>query len=271
MRVRVPGSIANLGPGFDCMAMAIDLWLEVVAEPAERPSWDFEGEGAEYLLSHINPFSNLQMKGRVKSSIPLGVGLGSSGAARLAASALSSPWDVTSHTIDASSEEGHADNVAASAKGGIVLVVSDHHHEALPDPGWELALFLANTPVPTEKSRSSLPVSVPRDDAVFNAARLGLLIKAFSTNRPHLLREAMRDRIHQPYRMHLYPWALDVMQAADVAGAYGAAICGAGPSVFAFCPPHGAKKVADAMHAAAPKQGRPMVTRISEKGMFRSL
>ena len=138
MRVKVPASIANMGPGFDCLAMAIDLWLEVEAEPAEHSSWDYEGEGADYLAAHVNPFSKLQMKGRVKSAIPLGVGLGSSGAARLAASALMSPWDVTSHTIDASSEEGHADNVAASAKGGLVLVVSDHVHEALPDPGWDL-------------------------------------------------------------------------------------------------------------------------------------
>ena len=271
MRVKVPASIANMGPGFDCLAMAIDLWLEVEAEPAEHSSWDYEGEGADYLAAHVNPFSKLQMKGRVKSAIPLGVGLGSSGAARLAASALMSPWDVTSHTIDASSEEGHADNVAASAKGGLVLVVSDHVHEALPDPGWDLALFLANTPVPTEKARASLPDSYSREDAVFNAARVGLLIKAFSTNRPELLREAMRDRLHQPYRAHLYPWTADVMQAADIAGAYGAAICGAGPSVFAFCPPRTARKVADAMHSAAPREGRPMVTRISEKGMFRSI
>jgi len=271
MRVKVPASIANLGPGFDCLAMAIDLWLEVEAEASEHPEWHYEGEGADFLFAHPNPFSALPMKGRVTSDIPLGVGLGSSGAARLAASALTSPWDITSHTIDASSEEGHADNVAASANGGVVLVVSEHHHEALPDPGWDLALFVANVPLTTEKARASLPESVSREDAIFNAAHLGMLIKAISTNRPDMLREAMRDRIHQPHRMHLYPWAADVMQAADIAGAYGSAICGAGPSVFAFCPPRTAKKVSEAMHQAAPEHGRPLVTRISEKGMFRSL
>src|SRR5437879_4359080 len=94
MRIKVPASIANIGPGFDCMAMAIDLWLEVEANEANRPAWDYEGEGSDYLYAHENPFTRLNMKGRVRSEIPLGVGLGSSAAARLAASA--SPTACTS-------------------------------------------------------------------------------------------------------------------------------------------------------------------------------
>src|SRR5438105_206579 len=82
MRVKVPASIANIGPGFDCMAMTIDLWLEVVATESERPAWDYEGEGADYLYAHENPFTRLHMKGRVRSEIPLRVGLGRSAAAR---------------------------------------------------------------------------------------------------------------------------------------------------------------------------------------------
>jgi len=270
MRIRVPASIANIGSGFDCMAMAIDLWLEVIAEPAGKPSWDYEGEGAEYLMAHPNPFSKMKMKGVVKSEIPLGVGLGSSAAARLAASALTEPWDLKSHIIDAGADEGHLDNVAACASGGI-RIVSEQFDERLPNPGWGIALFVAHIPLSTDKARSVLPETVPLESAVYNAARVGLLVRAITAKRPTLLEHALRDRLAQPHRIHLYPWVQDVMDAADRAGAYAASICGAGPSVFAFCAPSQAIRISRIMAAAAPTHGRALVTKLTDKGMFRSL
>src|SRR5437016_12099665 len=270
MRIKVPASIANIGPGFDCMAMAIDLWLEVEATESQHPSWEYEGEGSDYLYAHENPFTRLSMKGRVRSEIPMGVGLGSSAAARLASSALMSPWDVKSHVIDAGADEGHLDNVAASAAGGI-RIVTEQFDERLPNPGWGLAVFVAHAPVATEKARAVLPDSVPLDSAVYTAARTALLVRAITAKRPTLLDQALRDRLHQPHRLHLYPWTQDVMDAAEKAGAYGAAICGAGPSVFAFCASSQALRVSKAMAAAAPHHGKPMVTRVTDKGMFRTL
>ncbi len=257
MKVRVPASIANLGPGFDVLAMAIDLWLEVEAEPAGAPDWRFEGA----VPPADHPFAKLAMKGRVKSEIPLGVGLGSSAAARVAALRLEGL-----HGADllarAATAEGHPDNVAAAIHGGLVACVDGRVHH-LPPPDLDLALFVAAVPTPTEAARAILDPAVSRADAVHNAGRLALLVHALYTRDWALLRPAMDDRLHQPARTSLYPWLPATLDAAYAAGAWGAALAGAGPCVFAVCRRGAGERVARAMTAATETPGEPLTSRIA--------
>ena len=257
MKVRVPASIANLGPGFDVLAMAIDLWLEVEAAPADGPEWKFEGA----VPTARNPFSDVAMRGRVKSAIPLGVGLGSSAAARVAALRLEGHHgaDLLRRAIAA---EGHPDNVAAAIYGGLVACVDDRVHH-LPVPDLDLALFVAGEPSPTEEARAILGPTVSRADAVHNAGRLALLVHSLYTRDWALLRPAMDDRLHQPARSSLYRWLPATLDAAYGAGAWGAALAGSGPSVFAFCRRGTGTAVAEAMTATADMPGKPQTTRIA--------
>lgn len=263
MRVRVPASIANLGPGFDVLAMAVDLWLDVEAEESDRPEWEFDGEGAELLAAQPNPISVLPMRGWVTNDIPVGVGLGSSAAARVAASALSGSDDPIG---DAGREEGHFDNVAAAVMGGVVAVVADEVH-GLPIPDLEVALFVAQSPVPTEEARAVLTPQVERVDAIFNMARVAALVQILHTREWPRLDVALEDRLHQPQRLRLYPWVENVMAAAREAGAYAAALSGAGPSVFALCERRFGEEVAAAMEEVGPEEGYGLVTRVTREGL----
>jgi homoserine kinase len=263
VRVRVPASIANLGPGFDVLAMAVDLWLEVEAVEADEPEWEFEGEGAEELAAAPNPLSVLPMRGWVANDIPVGVGLGSSAAARVAAACLLGSEDPIG---DAGRKEGHYDNVAAATMGGVIAVVGDEVL-GLPVPDLEVALFVAPSPVPTEEARAVLPAQVDRADAVFNASRVAAFVEILHTRRWPLLDTALADRLHQPYRLSLYPWIEEVIEAAREAGAYGAALAGAGPSVFALCERKLGEDVAAAMEEAGPEEGYGLVTRVARSGL----
>ena len=257
MRVRVPASIANLGTGFDVLAMAIDLWLEVEAEPASAPDWTFEG--VEPPAGH--PFERLPMRGSVRSQIPLGAGLGSSAAARVAALRLEG-CEGDQLLARAAAAEGHPDNAAAAIRGGLVACAGGAVVD-LPVPDLEVGVFVAAEASSTDAARAILDPVVSRADAVHNAGRLALLVHALHARRWELLRAAMDDRLHQPARTALYPWLPDALDAAYRAGALGAALAGAGPSVFAFCPPGRGQAVAEATAAAAGAPGRPITTRIA--------
>ena len=264
MKVRVPATIANLGPGFDVLAMAVDIWLEVEAQPGEE-AWSFKGEGAEWLPGSEHPFTGLAMKGKVRNDIPVGVGMGSSAAARVASLALRG---VKGRELlaRAAALEGHPDNAAAAVRGGVVAVVGGEVHR-LPPPRLEVVIFAVAERVPTEAARAVLPKRVSREDAVYNGARLALFVQALHSRRYELLAEALNDRLHQPYRAKLYPWLPAALDAARGAGANGAALAGAGPSVVAFAPPGAGARIGKAMAKAAGVPGRVIVTRPVSKGL----
>lgn len=285
--VEVPASSANLGPGFDALAIALELRLRVsmrwVAAPQASGEWPpslarllVTGEGADEI--DRSPDSNRVWRAATRvfeaatpppwagglaveieeaNAIPLAAGLGSSAAAAVAglwgANALAgSPFSYEQLLAMAAAIEGHADNAAAAALGGFVVCRMDAGAVTavrIPVPRGELAAVVAVPPLklPTERARQVLPAEVAFADAVFNVGGASLVVAALTTGRFELLREAMADRLHQPHRQALVPGLDAVMRAALEAGAYGACLSGSGPAVLALCRTHQAEPVGDAM------------------------
>lgn len=257
--VRVPATIANLGPAFDALGVAVGLYNTVSVELSSEPSVTVSGYGEDGLprdatnLVYQAATAVAQRAGRrasfrvqCRNDIPPGRGLGSSaaaivGGAMAANEALGRPvtrddlLDLVWHM------EGHPDNVAASLLGGVVLTVATNGTLRWTQiiPAWKAALVVAipEFSVATAQARAVLPQRVPLADAVANVSRTAWLVTAMLTGRPELLATAMEDRLHQPYRRELVPGMEDAFAAARQAGAYAAALCGSGPSVLAVTPP----------------------------------
>ncbi|MEX2222549.1 MAG: homoserine kinase [Candidatus Rokuibacteriota bacterium] len=272
VRVRVPATSANLGPGFDALGLALALYNEVTFEEADHVAVTVEGEGAGRLEGGAKnvvargvalgfeaagrPFRGGRL--RCLNRIPLGRGLGSSAAAwvggLLAANAvLGEPLDREALVTAAARAEGHPDNVAAAVLGGLTVSCADGARVAAvslpvpPDIAW--VVLLPDTESSTQEARAVLPESVSRADAVFNVQRVSLLLAAFGTGRADLLGVAMQDRLHQPHRQRLFPWMEAVAGAGRRAGALGCVLSGAGPAMLAAV--HGSgDEVARAMEQA---------------------
>ena len=246
--VRAPATSANLGSGFDCLGLALDLWNTVIARPGAEPSdvdadnlvrrsirAVFDAVGAAY------PGFALQQTNR----IPFGRGLGSSAAAiacgvLIGNHCLGSPLDASAVLDLAVRLEGHPDNVTPCLLGGVrAAVMSEGGHvleSSIPLAAPLMSvLFVPEQHVPTAHARGVLPPHVPRADALFNVGRASLLVAAFTSGRFDLLAEATRDRLHQPYRLPLFPPGATLLDTAMEAGALGAFTSGAGPSVLALC------------------------------------
>ena len=279
--VRVPATSANLGPGFDCLGLALDLHntvtLDVVARPVE-PMVDVRGEGRGRLprtsrnLALRSAQRVLQASGKglfvariaLDNLIPVSGGLGSSaaaiGGAMVAANALVDGYFSRDEILRMALEfEPHPDNLAPALYGGLTVAVLDAAGcplvAALPPPAGLRAVVL--TPalaISTHQSRATLPAMVSHADAAYNVGRAALLVASLLTGRHGLLAQAMDDRLHQPYRAATYPAMPSIAAAALEAGACGAALSGSGPSILALCDGPTAA-VAAAMQQAATAAG----------------
>jgi homoserine kinase len=289
---RVPASTSNLGAGFDALSLALQRYLKVSVEPAAAFEIVANGVDASSIPTTpdnlIRRVADRVAKGRgkqlppfrmtIENEIPLARGMGSSAAAiiagvtcyELAADDRLTEGEILQYALEF---ESHPDNLAAALRGGLVatamaddgdvliakLSVADGVKTVVVIPAFELS---------TEKARGVLPQTYSRKDAVYNIQRSALTIAALTTGNWALLREAMKDRIHQPYRAPLIP-GFDEILRIDTPGLLSVALSGAGPTVLAIAEPQKAESVGSAIVRVFEKHGvkaTPLIVNIDTEG-----
>lgn len=276
--VKAPASSANLGPGFDAIGIALDLW-NVIAIDTDGPPGEVLTTGSEAaLLEGRNNLTLSSMESLAKefdrelpafqliaeTNIPVARGLGSSAAALVAGLVAAN------HLLDlglsrdelfarAWEIEGHGDNVGAAMHGGAVLSVPGIHHIVElwkdGDPGLSAVVFIPEATGATWAARAALPSHVPHADATFNLARAAGLALGLQRGDHELIAAGMYDRLHEPYRARLFPHLDEMKHVAIEAGAVGAALSGAGPTVIALVAPEHVAAVQAALREAARRLG----------------
>jgi homoserine kinase len=254
-RVAVPASSANLGPGFDAIGLALDLWVRATVQPAMQFSVSFKA--GTYVPTNAG-FENEIVRGLerilgagvrppvsilVENAIPLGKGLGASAAGAVlgltigaALADVAPPESVLAR--HASELEGHPDNALPALLGGVVIAAMPEGEDPAylrfePPAGLAAVVVTPRIVLPTAAARALLPASYERRDVVFNVQRASLLAASLATGDLHALRVATGDRVHQPYRAPLVP-GFDEMLGFTLPGLYAIALSGAGPSVIAL-------------------------------------
>ena len=298
--VRIPATTANLGPGFDCLGMALDLWNEVTVEMGKAPAVVVRGQGARELPGNQENLVYRAMRSLFQrahtempdlsllchNEIPLKRGLGSSAAAIVGGlvaancllSELSPPVVGTltrEELLDLAVDlEGHPDNVAAAMLGGLQLIAREEGALlstpiAVPDDIWAV-LYIPEMTIATEDARAVLPASISREDAVYNMGRVAMLVNALATGRLDDLRYATQDRLHQPYRQALFPPMKVIFTAAMSAGALGVFLSGSGSTILALT--KGREMTVAYEMAEAARQanvpGEVKITRPSPRGAY---
>ena len=260
--MRVPASTANLGPGYDALAAALGIYLELEVEETGGEltvECDLPGVplGRDNLC--VRAFEALKQPSdgltfRIRSEIPMAAGLGSSAAAIVAGlAAADHMYELDAPLFElAAALEGHPDNVAAALLGGFVICAGERPERFEPQPGIEGVLAIPPEPVATEEARAALPDQVPLGDAVHNVAHASLLILGLTRGDLSQVGRGLADRLHQPRRERLYPRSMELVARAQELGAIGATISGAGPTVLFWCHWQATGTVFDAVRQAAP-------------------
>jgi len=259
--VRVPASTANLGPGYDVLAAALDLSLELEVEETGEFFVHCETPGVPCDATNlcVQAFAALkptdELTFHIRSEIPVGAGLGSSAAATVAGlAAADHMYELDAPLFELARElEGHPDNAAAALLGGFVICDADGVTRLDPPPGLEGLVAIPPEAVPTVEARAAMPEEVPIGDAVHNVAHASLLVLGLARDDLSLIGRGLRDRLHQPRRAHLYPRSMELLERADDLGAVGASISGAGPTVLFWCHWQQTGGLMDALKAEAPE------------------
>ncbi|MCL2144496.1 MAG: homoserine kinase [Endomicrobia bacterium] len=276
IKIRVPATTANLGPGFDVFGAALSLYNEFEAEyvpNAKKTKFWLKGEGKKTLpkgeknvlwkamsetfqLLGCGKYNLKNLNITIKTGIPLSGGLGSSASAIIGGIALANALcggKLTKAQIArlGMKIEGHPDNIAPAVYGGLCICYKneDGANEVmgLPVPKMKVVMCVPSFELRTKRSRQALPKNIDLQTAVFNTSRVALLTAAFCTGNYKLLRQGMEDKFHQPYRGKMIPAMDNIIKAAVDNGAYGAFLSGSGPSIAAFCDRRVCEKVEKAM------------------------
>jgi homoserine kinase len=284
--VRVPATSANLGAGFDCLGLALDMFASITVTfgEAEQPPTEDVGEkmvltAVRQTYARLGKLPPNGLRARYHVSIPLGRGLGASAVARVAGVVAVNEFErhalSESECLDIASDlEGHGDNASPALFGGMQVCVqaADGHYlrsDCRYPRDASMAILIPDHSMPTKEARKALPDQYSKADTVHNTGRAALFVAAMAAGRMDLLAEATDDRIHQRQRASLFPPLFDIFAAAREAGAHAAWLSGAGSSVAAICPEEPARQVASAMLQAAESRGysgRSLVTRIAREG-----